>query len=173
MSEPSPRAVLYTGSFDPLTYGHLDVIRQASLLFDRVVIGVGANPGKTSLLPLETRQKLVHEALTALQPELSCAFEVIAFNGLAVHAAEACGACAIVRGLRDGADFDYEAQMAGMNATLAPRIRTVFFPASASLRHISASLVRQIAALGGDVSAFVPPQSGLALRRALDDAQSN
>jgi pantetheine-phosphate adenylyltransferase len=163
----SPRTALYTGSFDPLTFGHLDVIRQGAQLFDRIVVGVGAHPGKAPLLSLDERLALIGAAFESLRPETRCAFEVTSFSGLAVDAARAVGAAAIIRGLRDGADFDYEAQMAGMNAALAPEIRTVFLPASVGLRHVSATLVRQIAALGGDIASFAPPASVEALRRAL------
>jgi pantetheine-phosphate adenylyltransferase len=167
MPAATSRTALYTGSFDPLTFGHLDVIRQGAELFNRLVVGIGTHPGKAPLLSLDERKALVLAAFESLRPDTCCAFEVASFGGLAVEAARDVGAQAILRGLRDGADFDYEAQMAGMNAALAPEIRTVFLPAAVGLRHISATLVRQIAALGGDVSAFAPPASVEALRRAL------
>ena len=99
MPKTPRRAALYTGSFDPLTFGHLDVIRQAADLFDRLVIGLGAHPGKAPLLDLATRRELILEAVARIEPEPDCAFEVVAFRGLAVDAARACGACAIVRSL--------------------------------------------------------------------------
>ncbi|HEY8070428.1 MAG TPA: phosphopantetheine adenylyltransferase, partial [Methylocystis sp.] len=111
------------------------------------------------------RAELIRGACAGLASP--CDFAVIGFSGLAVEAAREQGAVAILRGLRDGADFDYEMQMAGMNATLAPGIRTVFVPASVGLRHVSATLVRQIAALGGDISAFAPAEAADALQRAL------
>ncbi len=160
-----PRAAIYTGTFDPLTYGHLDVIRQGAGLFDRLVVAIGAHPGKAPLLSFEARAGIIRDACAGLSSP--CVFEVVAFSGLAVDAARAHGAATILRGLRDGADFDYEMQMAGMNAALANDVATVFIPASAGLRHVSATLVRQIAALGGDVSAFAPAQSVGALNRAL------
>ncbi len=163
----TPRTVLYTGSFDPLTYGHLDVIRQGAALFDRLVVGVGVHPGKTPALSFDKRAEIIREAVAQLEPKLSCRFEVVSFSGLAVAAARDVGACALLRGLRDGADFDYEVQMAGMNAALDSGVATVFLPASVAFRHITGTLVRQIAALGGDVSAFVPPQSAGALRGAM------
>lgn len=159
------RIALYSGTFDPLTNGHLDVIRQGVALFDKVVVAIGVHPGKAPWLTFDERAETIHA---------SCAFEglggavdVTSFDGLVVEAARAAGAGAILRGLRDGSDFDYEMQMAGMNGTLAPGIRTVFLPASPGLRHISGTLVRQIAALGGDVSAFAPPASVEALKRAI------
>jgi len=163
----SHRAALYTGTFDPLTLGHLDVIRQGAELFDRLIVAIGVHPGKTPLLSFDARAELIRAACAELAPASPCRFEVIAFEGLAVEAALRHGAVAILRGLRDGADFDYEMQMAGMNAALAPRIGTVFVPASPEARHISATLVRQIAMLGGDVSAFAPAASVDALQKAL------
>jgi pantetheine-phosphate adenylyltransferase len=165
MTSPASRAAIYTGSFDPLTFGHLDVIRQGAELFDRIVVAIGVHPGKAPLLSFEERAELIRSACAGLASP--CDFAVIGFSGLAVEAAREQGAAAILRGLRDGADFDYEMQMAGMNATLAPGVRTVFIPASAGLRHISATLVRQIAALGGDISAFAPAEAADALKRAL------
>jgi pantetheine-phosphate adenylyltransferase len=165
MTSPTPRAAIYSGSFDPLTFGHLDVIRQGAELFDRIVVAIGVHPGKAPLLSFEERAELIRAACAGLASP--CDFAVIGFGGLAVEAAREQGAVAILRGLRDGADFDYEMQMAGMNATLAPGITTVFIPASVGLRHISATLVRQIAALGGDISAFAPAEAADALQRAL------
>ena len=163
---PAPRrTALYTGSFDPLTYGHLDVIRQGAELFDRLVIGIGTHPGKAPLLTLDERKSLILSAVAALRPKPACAFEVVGFERLAVDAAREVGACAILRGLRDGADFDYEAQMAGMNAAMAPDVQTVFLPASPAVRPITSTLVRQIAGMGGDVSAFVPPQVAARLKK--------
>jgi pantetheine-phosphate adenylyltransferase len=159
------RTALYSGTFDPLTNGHLDVIRQGVALFDNVVVAIGVHPGKAPWLTFEERA----EAVRAVADEEGFAAQVgvVSFDGLVVEAAKEQGACAILRGLRDGSDFDYEMQMAGMNGTLAPGIRTVFLPASPGLRHISGTLVRQIAALGGDVSAFAPAASVEALKRAI------
>jgi pantetheine-phosphate adenylyltransferase len=159
------RVALYSGSFDPLTNGHLDVLRQGVSLFDRVVVAIGVHPGKAPWLTFEEREETIRRAAQA--EGFGDRVEVASFDGLVVEAARAAGAGAILRGLRDGADFDYEMQMAGMNGTLAPDIRTVFLPASPGLRHISGTLVRQIAALGGDVSAFAPTASVEALERAV------
>ena len=163
----STRVALYPGSFDPLTFGHLDVIRKGAALFDKIIIAVGAHPGKTPMLSLEQRIALILEACAMLTLEKPCEFEAQAFEGLAVEAARGLGASTILRGLRDGADFDYEMSMAGMNAALAPEIGTVFLPASPEARHINATLVRQIAKLGGDLFAFAPEASIAALKRAV------
>jgi pantetheine-phosphate adenylyltransferase len=159
------RVALYSGSFDPLTNGHLDVLRQGVALFDRVIVAIGVHPGKAPWLTFEEREAAIR--LASADEGIGGVVDVVSFDGLAVEAARAAGACAILRGLRDGSDFDYEMQMAGMNGTLAPGIRTVFLPASPGLRHISGTLVRQIAALGGDVSAFAPAASVDALKRAI------
>ncbi|MGJ0509449.1 MAG: pantetheine-phosphate adenylyltransferase [Methylocystis sp.] len=159
------RTALYSGTFDPLTNGHLDVIRQGVALFDRVAVAIGVHPGKAPWLSFEERAETIRDACAA--GGFGGAVTVTSFDGLVVDAARAAGAGAILRGLRDGSDFDYEMQMAGMNGTLAPDIRTVFLPASPGLRHISGTLVRQIAALGGDVSAFAPAASVEALKRAI------
>jgi pantetheine-phosphate adenylyltransferase len=157
---------LYTGSFDPLTLGHLDVIRASAGLCERIVVAIGAHPGKTPLLTLEERVALIETVCAGLE-ETRGRVAVVSFAGLAVDAARQHKAEIILRGLRDAADFDYEMQMAGMNLAMAPEIRTVFLPSSPAVRHITATLVRQIASLGGDVSPFVPPQAAEALRRAL------
>lgn len=159
------RVALYSGTFDPLTNGHLDIIRQGVALFEKVVVAIGVHPGKAPWLTFDERAETIRAACAA--EGFGGAVMVAAFDGLVVEAAKAQGACAILRGLRDGSDFDYEMQMAGMNGTLAPDIRTVFLPASPGLRHISGTLVRQIAALGGDVSAFAPAASVEALKRAI------
>ena len=154
------RTALYSGTFDPLTNGHLDVIRQGAGLFDRVVVAIGVHPGKTPWLTFEVRRSVIEAACAGLPAII----EVISFEGLVVAAAREVGACAILRGLRDATDFDYEMQMAGMNGAMAPDIKTVFLPAAPGLRHISGTLVRQISALGGDVSAFAPSASVEALQ---------
>jgi pantetheine-phosphate adenylyltransferase len=156
------RTAFYSGSFDPLTNGHLDVIERAAALCDRLVVGVGANAGKSALFSTDERIAMIHAAAGAVIGK-STALEAITFSGLVVDAARAAGASLILRGLRDDADFDYEMQMAGMNGAMAPLLRTVFLPASPEVRHISSTLVRQIASLRGDVSAFVPSNVAAAL----------
>lgn len=158
-----PRTAFYSGSFDPMTNGHLDVLIHAAGLCDRIVVGVGNNPNKQSLFSVEERLHLIREAAQAPLAAEGCALDVISFTGLAIEAARAAGARLIVRGLRDSTDFDYEMQMAGMNAGMAPELRTVFLPASSPVRPITATLVRQIAQMGGDVAPFAPPHVARAL----------
>ncbi|CAM5768278.1 pantetheine-phosphate adenylyltransferase [Bosea minatitlanensis] len=150
------RTAFYTGSFDPVTNGHADVIAAAAGLCDRLVLAIGVHPGKTPLFTADERAALLREVAAPLLAPRGTALEVVTFDDLAVDAAKRAGAGIIVRGLRDGSDLDYEMQMAGMNAAMAPQVQTVFLPASPAVRPITATLVRQIAAMGGDVSAFVP-----------------
>jgi pantetheine-phosphate adenylyltransferase len=150
------RTALYPGSFDPITKGHLDVVRQAVRIADRLVMAIGIHPGKTPLLTPEERLELLVETCTPLAEEAGCALGCITFSDLVVNAARREGATLLIRGLRDRGDFDYEMQMAGMNAAMAPGVQTVFLPASPLVRPITATLVRQIAGMGGDVTAFVP-----------------
>ncbi|HSI39873.1 MAG TPA: pantetheine-phosphate adenylyltransferase [Xanthobacteraceae bacterium] len=153
----APRIAFYPGSFDPPTNGHLDVARAAGRMVDRLVVAIGVHPGKTPLFPAEDRLDMLRAVLTPVLAEAGTALECVTFDDLVVNAARRAGARLLIRGLRDGTDLDYEMQMAGMNATLAPELQTVFLPASPAVRPITATLVRQIAAMGGDVSAFVPP----------------
>jgi len=138
-----------------VTNGHLDVLAQALGVADRVIVAVGVHPGKVPTFSAEERLDMIANAARDLNA--SDRISAITFGGLVVDAAREQGATLLIRGLRDGTDLDYEMQMAGTNATLAPEVHTVFLPASARVRHITATLVRQIAAMGGDVSAFVPP----------------
>ena len=159
------RVALYTGSFDPVTNGHVDIIRAAMRLCDRLVVAIGVHPGKAPLFTAQQRVEMIENVLSADAAALGCELEVITFAGLAVDAARESGAGLIVRGLRDGTDLDYEMSMAGMNGVMAPEIQTVFLPAGLDVRHITATLVRQIALMGGDVSAFAPKIVVEALRR--------
>ena len=159
------RVGLYTGSFDPVTLGHMDIVRRAAYLVDRLVIAIGAHHAKGSVFSAEERVRLAHDALDPLAVELGLDISIETYDGLTVDAAKAAGAAVVFRGLRDAGDFDYEMQMAGMNAALAPDIETVFLASSPGTRHIAASLVRQIAAMGGDVSCFVPAAVDMALKR--------
>jgi len=152
-----PRIALYTGSFDPVTNGHLDVIAQGARLCDRVVLAIGVHPGKTPLFSPAEKEEMLRAACAGIAKAENVEIDVITFDDLAVDAARRAGASLILRGVRDGSDLDYEMQMAGMNATMAPQVQTVFLPASPPVRHITATLVRQIAKMGGDVSAFAPP----------------
>jgi pantetheine-phosphate adenylyltransferase len=146
----------YPGSFDPMTNGHLDVLIQALNLATKVVVGIGIHPGKTPLFSFEDRASLIRLSLEDSLPDRINDIEVVSFDNLVVEAARVHGTKVLIRGLRDGSDLDYEMQMAGMNHQMAPDIQTVFLPAGTASRPITATLVRQIAAMGGDVSAFVP-----------------
>jgi pantetheine-phosphate adenylyltransferase len=146
------RTALYPGSFDPVTNGHIDVLAQALDLADRVIVAIGVHPAKKPMFSFEERVEMIRAA----GHDLGVGSDRLAFDTLVVQAAAVQGATILIRGLRDGTDLDYEMQMSGMNSAMAPSIRTVFLPASAGVRHITATLVRQIAAMGGDVSAFVP-----------------
>jgi pantetheine-phosphate adenylyltransferase len=151
-----PRIALYAGSFDPVTNGHLDVVSQAMGLCDRLVVAIGVHPGKTPLFPVDERLAMVREVFKPVAKSAQCDLECTTFDDLTVTAAKRANATILIRGLRDGTDLDYEMQIAGMNGTMAPQIRTVFLPASPTVRPITATLVRQIAKMGGDVSHFVP-----------------
>ena len=147
---------LYAGSFDPVTNGHLDVVRHAAKLASRLVIAIGVHPGKIPLFSADERVAMISETCGDLVRGLGCAFDCITFDDLAVATARRVGATLMIRGLRDGTDLDYEMQLAGMNAAMAPEVQTVFLPASPLVRPITATLVRQIAGMGGDITAFVP-----------------
>jgi len=149
----SRRIAVVPGSFDPMTRGHLDVVARATRLFDEVVIGVLRHPSKQPLLDLDTRERAVRAAVQAWP-----AVRVAQFDGLLVDFVRAQGACAVVRGLRTGADFDYEWPMARMNRAMHDGLDTVFLAASPEWAHVSASLVREIHRLGGAVDAFVPSE---------------
>jgi pantetheine-phosphate adenylyltransferase len=151
------RSALYTGSFDPPTLGHLDVVRHACRLVDRLVIAIGVHPGKAPMFSAEERADMLGEACGPIAAGEGTSLEIVTFSGLAIEAARQIGATVIIRGIRDGTDFDYEMQMAAMNETMAPGVQTIFLPASPAVRPITATLVRQIAAMGGDASPFVPP----------------
>jgi pantetheine-phosphate adenylyltransferase len=151
-----PRTALYAGSFDPVTNGHLDVVRHAVRLADRLVLAVGVNPGKAPLFSADERLAMLQDICAPLARAAQCELSCVTCSGLVVEAARKAGAMLLVRGLRDSTDFNYEMQMAGMNEAMAPEMQTVFLPASPMARPITATLVRQIAGMGGDVTAFVP-----------------
>jgi pantetheine-phosphate adenylyltransferase len=156
----------YPGSFDPVTNGHLDVIERACRLVDHLVIGVGVNSSKKPLFAHEDRVSLLRQTVEPIGKRTNTEFTLIDFSGLMVNAARENGAKLVIRGLRDTTDYNYEMQMVGMNAQMAPDLQTVFVPSSPHVRHISATLVRQIAELGGDISAFVPSIVLKALKKA-------
>lgn len=157
------RIALYAGSFDPLTNGHVGLLEAAAPLFDRLVVAIGVHPGKAPTFSVEERKALI--AASCGGKLAGCALDVVTFDGLTIDAARQAGAGVILRGLRDGTDLDYEMQMAGMNAVMAPQLRTIFLPAPAAVRHITATLVRQIAQMGGDVASFVPAPVAAALAK--------
>ena len=154
----------YPVSFDRLTNGHMDVLIQALNIAEAVVVAVGVHPGKVPLFTFEERASLIRQALASALPQAEGRVSVVSFSNLVVDAARSHGARLLIRGLRDGTDLDYEMQMAGMNSRMAPDIQTVFLPAGTISRPITATLVRQIAAMGGDVSPFVPAEVLAALQ---------
>ena len=150
---------IYPGTFDPITNGHLDLIERATRLFDRVVVAVAVGTSKRPIFSYEERVDLAAGVLENL-----ARVEVHGFQGLLVDYVRVCGAQVILRGLRAVSDFEYEFQLAGMNRHLYPGIETLCMMPADRYTHLSASLVREIAALGGDVSAFVPAKIAIALR---------
>ncbi len=158
-------AALYPGSFDPLTNGHIDIIARAARLVGRLVVAIGAHHEKTAFLPAGERKSLIAAQMSKIGGNI----EVELFSGLLVDAARDFGANILVRGLRNGADFDYEMQMAGMNGALAPDIETIFLAASPGINYISSSLVRQISTMGGDITPFVPAAIAAAVSRAVEN----
>ncbi len=158
------KTALFSGSFDPVTYGHLDVIRRAARLFDRVVVAIGVHHVKRTTFTAAERQEMLNEQVAEIASATGAVIEVITFDGLAVAAARSVGASVFVRGIRNASDYDYEAQMAGMNGMLDRSLDTVFFAASAGVGYIASSVVKQIAEFGGDVTALVPPQVAERLR---------
>jgi pantetheine-phosphate adenylyltransferase len=160
-----PRTALYAGSFDPVTNGHLDVVQHAVRLADRLILAIGVHPGKAPLFSADERLAMLEENCGPLARAAKCELSCITFADLVVEVARKSGASMLIRGLRDGTDLDYEMQMAGMNGAMAPDIVTVFLPASPLVRPITATLVRQIASMGGDVSAFVPAPVAARLKK--------
>lgn len=158
------RTAFYAGSFDPVTNGHVDVIAAACRLCDRLVLAIGVHPGKTPIFTAEERATLLQRVAGPIGAQAGVAIEVVTFDNLTVRAARRAGATLMIRGLRDATDFDYEMQLAGMNEAMDGELQTVFLPASAPVRHITATLVRQIAGMGGDVASFVPASVNAELR---------
>ncbi len=156
MNTSKPRIGIYPGTFDPITKGHLHIIKRASRQVDRLIVGVAGNARKNPLFTPEERIDMVKKDC-ANMPEKYCDIEVVAFDNLLINFAREQGANAIFRGLRAISDFDYEFQMTGMNARLAPDIDTVFLMAADKWQFVSASFVKEIHALGGDISEFVTP----------------
>jgi pantetheine-phosphate adenylyltransferase len=153
---------VYPGTFDPITNGHTDLVRRAARLFDRVVLGVAGNPKKAPFFTLEERVALARAALGKLTN-----IEVCGFDGLLVDFARKHGARAVLRGLRAVSDFEFEFQMAGMNRKLDPNLESLFLTPAEEYAYVSSTLVREVASLGGDVSAFVDPAVAAALKARL------
>jgi len=153
------RSVVYPGTFDPITNGHVDLVHRAARLFDRVVVAVAADTGKAPLFSTEERVDLVRSSLGD-QPNV----EIVPFSGLLVEFTRKLGVSVIMRGLRAVSDFEYEFQLAGMNRHMAPDVETLFLTPAEKYTYISSSLVREIARLKGDVSAFVTPTVQAALK---------
>ena len=156
------RIALYPGTFDPMTLGHLDILKRASKLCDKLIVGVAINRAKNPLFGLDDRVEMVEHVVEPFKDRIEV--EVLPFEGLLIHFVEKCGASMIVRGLRAVSDFEYEFQMAGMNDRLNPDIETVFLMSDPQYQTIASRLVKEIARLGGDVSQFVTPEVDLRLK---------
>jgi pantetheine-phosphate adenylyltransferase len=167
MSAARPRIAVYPGTFDPITNGHIDLVDRAAPLFERMIVGVAESPGKRPALPLDLRVSLAREALAAF-PNV----EVRGFDSLLAHFVADVGAGVLLRGLRAVSDFEYEFQLASMNRHLIPEVETLFMTPAEKYGFISSSLVREIARLGGDVSAFVPSAVDRALQAQRRDADN-
>jgi pantetheine-phosphate adenylyltransferase len=161
----------YPGSFDPITNGHIDVLKGALDVVDHVVIGVGVHPKKVPFLSSRLRLELIQQTLETL--DIKNRVTTLTFDTLVIDAARQAKAKVLIRGVRDSTDLNYEMQMAGMNTFLAPEVQTIFIPAGLSTRHITATLVRQIAQLGGDVSAFVPDYVKQSMDKTIQNSGEN
>ena len=166
-SQPKARIVVYPGSFDPITLGHLDIIRRGTHLVDRLVIGVTTNPSKEPMFSVAQRLEMVRREVAGIPGEIA----VVDFDLLLMDFAEREGASVILRGLRAVADFEYEYQMAGMNQQLNDRIETVFLMADVSLQPIASKLVKEIARYGGKIDKFVTPAVAADVARHLARAK--
>ena len=156
MAAPAERVGVYPGTFDPVTLGHMDIIRRGAKLVDRLVIGLSTNPAKTPMFTIQERLAMIRREVAELAHAIGAAIEVVTFDSLLMDFAEREGASVIVRGLRAVADFEYEYQMAGMNQQLNNRVETVFLMADVALQPIASRLVKEIARYGGDIARFVP-----------------
>ncbi len=154
------RRAFYPGSFDPFTNGHLDILLQALGIADEVVIAIGVHSSKAGMFSFDERKVLIEAVVPS---SLNKRVSIVSFNNLTIDAARSAKSSIMVRGLRDGTDLDYEMQLSGMNGAMAEDIQTVFLPASPDTRPITATLVRQVAQMGGDVSTFVPEAVAKAL----------
>lgn len=167
------RVGVYPGTFDPPTLGHFDIIKRGARLLDRLVIGIGINSGKSPLFDFDERLGMMKDLVAEIAGKPGYGVvEVVPFKGLVVDFARAHGATVSLRGLRSGTDFDYEFQMTGMNATMAPEIETVFLMADLAHQAIASSLVKDVAKLGGDYRHFVPTVVAERLRAKLETLKS-
>lgn len=162
MTHRPQRIAFYPGSFDPMTIGHVNLVERTLRVFDRVIVALAQNVNKKSMFTLDERKALIQEVFAG-EPRV----QVVTFDGLMVQAAQAHGAAAVVRGLRGVADFEYEFQLSTMNNLLLPQLETVFLMTEKSHFFVSSNLVREVASLGGDVSALVPAPVLRALRDKL------
>jgi pantetheine-phosphate adenylyltransferase len=160
-----PRVGVYPGTFDPITNGHMDIIQRATRLVDHLVVGVARNAGKGPIFTMDERVTIVEAELVAFDDELDSKVEVQPFDNLLMHFAMSVGATVIIRGLRAVSDFEYEFQMAGMNARLNPKIETAFLMANDKYQFISSRFVKEIGMLGGEIGHFVSPRVADHLRR--------
>ena len=158
------RTGVYPGTFDPITLGHMDIIRRGTHLVDTLVVGITTNPSKSPMFSVDERMAMVRREVAGLGEEI----QVVSFDSLLMDFAEREGASMIIRGLRAVADFEYEYQMAGMNQQLNDSIETVFLMADVSLQPIASRLVKEIALYGGDISRFVPPTVAEEVRARVD-----
>jgi len=165
------RTGFYPGSFDPVTYGHLDIIARSARIVEKLVLGVGVHHGKQALLTADQRIKLLEQVTRPIAEHTGVKISIVTFDDLAVNAARRANAGLIVRGLRDASDFDYEVQMGQMNGAMAPDIETIFLAASPATRMIASSLVKQIARMGGDVTLFIPKEALALVNAALADSR--
>ncbi|NFV79824.1 pantetheine-phosphate adenylyltransferase [Magnetospirillum aberrantis] len=165
MTATTERVGLYPGTFDPITNGHLDIVMRAARVLDRLIVAVAANAGKGPLFTLDERVALVREDLAERAQKLGVNIEVRSFDNLLIDFARQCGAHVIIRGLRAVSDFEYEFQMAGMNARLSPDIETMFLMASERCQFISSRFVKEIGRLGGDITSFVSPRVRVELNK--------
>jgi pantetheine-phosphate adenylyltransferase len=156
MAPRQQRTGIYPGTFDPMTNGHLDIIRRALSMVDHLVVAMGINATKAPMLSFEERAALIEAEAGPIAKKLGSRITTASFTGLVVDAADAHGANIIIRGLRGAVDYEYEVQMVGMNRIMNPRVETVFLAAPPETQFISSTLVRQIASMGGDISRFVP-----------------
>ena len=150
------RTGLYPGTFDPPTSGHLDIIERALHVVDRLIMGVAINAGKSPMFGLDERVSMVRQSIVDLGGDAVSRVDVRPFDSLLMHFTKECGATIVIRGLRAVSDFEYEFQMAVMNAHLEPNVETVFLMASEQTQFVSSRLVKEICTLGGDISDFVP-----------------